>query len=202
MSRVSLTERVPGDPTTAATENANRASFAAALGDIDAVNVRDEGLDYGSFVDGVVESTAVGTKYFISSSTPSAAYTGAYAGGSVVVMGAVNIQVGDTGHGIVVAAGQSLKITASALLQCDKGLSLLCLQSSPDNAAWTTVARTRRRANNVTRFAFFAMNGEYTVIHKHALGAGTWYYRLAVENGGVGNTYIENASLFAQVFAH
>lgn len=197
MSRVSIIEAVPGNTASSSDENTNLAAWNTATASIDDTNVRNEGLDHGSFADEVVEClTREGAAPFFESSTKSGAYTGA--GPFKVTMGGNDVQIGP----IVVNSGDSVLIYCSAMTYNDVGggTATLILQYNPNSGVWSSVGVSRR--SYIGSAVTSLKRRDYTVAHLHSLGTGTFYYRLAVEEGSANNTYVENAVLYAIVVAH
>lgn len=193
MSTVTFTEQTPGSTASSTTQNANRSAWNTATASVDDANVRDEGLDHNSFADNVVETTRAGSAYrFVSDDGFKSAL---YVAASAVTINGSAVRIGP----LTVASGDSAIIDCSALCSSPgTGTSSVRLDYSTDAVTWAAVGVTRRPIASGVNALFL----DYTVVHKHALGAGTWYYRLYVETAGAAGIKIENAFMFARVIGH
>ncbi len=193
MSTVTFTEQTPGSTTSSTTQNANRSAWNTATASVDDANVRDEGLDHNSFADNVVETTRAGTAFrFVSDDGFTSAL---YAAPSAVTINGSTVRVGP----ITVQSGDKAIIDCSALCYSPGvGTSSVRLEYTPDLAVWSAVGVTRRPIASGVNPLYL----DYTVTHLHALGAGTWYYRMAIETAGAAGIQVNNAFMFARVIGH
>ena len=199
MSRVTLTDLVPGETASSTDYNAILTSWedATVAGSIDQYNVMEEGIDRVNIADRSIDVTR-GADYFESSTASSAMGAGPT---TVGMSGGVDpVFIGP----ITVSDDDDCVIRCSAFFKTSTTLAtgtLFYLQRSPDAVTWTTVTATKRSfQTSVYAFAPTGCNQVYQVTHLHAAGAGTWYYRLRCENP-TGTVTVENVDLYSHTDA-
>lgn len=206
MSTVTIHEEVPGVATSAASFNSTLTSWnnGTAAGAIDQDNVLEEGLSRKNFANNTVEVNRVGAGFFYESPTPGGAFLPSAAYGAGVNAVAMNGGVDPVIIGpITVNTGDDLTIRCVAVVTSTTTVAggthtKMALQWSHDGATgWSTVTHSRGylSVDNV------AMRLQYSVAMPHTAGAGTFYYRLVVEDSPDGNVTIRNCVLFANTLA-
>lgn len=144
MSRVVITDLVPGEEATSAGVNATITSWndAAGSGDLGTDNVRDEGIDRRT-LSAAAQAIQAPPATFLNCLCTSTGSSGlvnsaAYAVIPVVTTTGVNLQIGPMTD-IVGSGHERVMVRASFWLSADPNLLVECIiQSSPDAAAWTS----------------------------------------------------------------
>lgn len=195
MSSVTLTRMVPGQTASSTEHNANVTAWTNALGtgDITEENIREQGLDRCNIDDDSIEVTSrEGASRWFESDTPS----GVIAAPGAVTMGGNPVQI----TGLSVATGDDMTIRFAGWLTGAAGSQYRMVLERNSGAGWSAITATRRPFNYAG--GAVVLQDNYVVTHRHAGGAGTWSYRLAVSAVGAGNVNVKNAVLFAEIVSN
>lgn len=206
MSRVVITDLVPGTEATSADVNATITSWnnAAGAGDLGANNVRQEGIDRRtlSYAGQAIQSVAGGAYadvlYTSSGSSGAVTNAGPYA---VISLGGVAMQAGDnaaytnSSHQKVVRASVTFRAANLCLVDCT-------LQSASTNAGpWTSHTNTRQRFLIVAGVTAAAgCVGTYTTSYEISAGSGYQWWRVAY-TATPGNVTFQYGTLYIETYS-
>jgi hypothetical protein len=199
MSRVTLTNLVPGETASSTDYNAILESWedGTVAGSIDQYNVMEEGIDRRNISDRSIDVYR-GAAYYTSSSASSAMGAGPTTVGMMAGLDPVTIGP------FAVSTGDDCVIRCSAFFKTSTTLAtgtLFYLERNPDSGVWTTISATKRSfQTNVYTVSATGCNQVYQVTHLHAGGAGTWYYRLRCVNP-TGTVQVQNVEFYSHTDA-
>lgn len=213
MSRVTVTDLVPGTEATSADVNATLNSWTAALaaGAISGENVRQEGLDRRSF-DASAKPVYQNSVFYENSTGAlnaiAAAYTPMSAGSTIQTGDIAVVASGDT---VVVRAALSFKTdSTTGTILAGHDVDLVLQGSNDGGATWSTLSNTRQRFGvqyiaagpgpMTPPFTAYTNACAVLLYVSTPLAGVNWRYRVAYISANDA-VYCYNAVLYAEVYA-